>query len=867
MGRIFIELDPEGYDRLEEHGFSKSWTGADLMEWLSTTRAADQLIKGNFWNPPKSQWVLPRPKQFDPDWHSNSVQMPDYLIRATGFTPATGIGVLNEYDPSNTPGGGGAGVSYRTTFYVPSSGVTSLLSINFTNLGTAAGVVLPADVKVVATIEETPNGDDLSAAAGDFHPHIDFLQYPIPQEHFIFGWGQCAVLWSANRWSFLTTSDGGTNWTLRETRPIEGEMPGTLTIPSAGVGGGAAMNNLRPVHRQFMAVPIGLKDLWISFLETSVLIPDFNDSGSFFDAGEWWIATAPSTKVDVQVQVVGYNSAGTDLLNPPSTTDALEMFNLGPNYMPTEDPGVTITSAMHIQAGVETLGTVRSGNEWTSSVSGGTPASTEQIQVGVKDEDYDDWVSDGTHFKGSLRIVLRPDTAQRPAYVAPALQYVTLNFPQKRTARARTGVILDDTQWSALSVSTSLRDPDGKRITFIIRDKWEELLSAGNYHIREGYPVHILHETVPDTPASRVVIARGWVHQVKRKDIRTESTDNPLANVRDRRSFAVFTFTCRGLLSRAAEQFLHPPTMVNPDDVEIEHDFAIKEALKQAAFDVTDTDFFYFYPDPWTGQPPAQLPRGESTGSLKSDGAHHPDWNEQKLQYCHRIATEWRGWVFYETDTLVKYHPDLAWVTLQPKPGVPYVVSGILARTQAEATSLSIPNQWMLLEPECEIQPMQCNCIRISGKAPEEESQNPNRSKHVLEKFAESISDVSSEHFLGEERILAIVSKLAISLDAMKQLARVLRYRFARRIIRWTAEAPFVPHQITSNCEVGRVWTFKGRGNILLDNVEWTILGPSETDGYYVGRTRMSGEKLTSGATVAELAETGGFPGQGAAEE
>lgn len=853
MGRLFIQFDPE-YDRLEETGMPIRYTGRQFVEKISAAADKDA-PQSNFWNPPNTEYALPLPRQFSPTWYDTAA-ISDYLIRKANWTLATGTAGAKEYPSTRNT------LYYRTRFFVPASGVTTLQSYNFANLAAAANVTLPSDTKVVATMTTAPNGDTLGPSDGsNLHPHLTFRQYPAPQEFLIFGWGQCAVLFTAQEWFFLRSPENDKDaWELVKSGKFDqdGERP-TTSYYSMGAGD-RGTPVLNPVDRSFMAVPVGEKDLWISFGPgRSLTLKDFSDgSGTFFQEGPWWLATPPTHTVDAVVQLVGYQSAGTDVINPPSVAAIKELFNLGPSYKPTLDPVLSAKVWMHRRVGTEVFDVVSTAGVYTVTVTGGTPASTEEVSVKLKDEAYADWASDGTHFNGTIRMLLRPDTAQTPGYLAPQLEYLTVVFPQKVTPRAHNTYTIDDTQFAALKCSTSLRDPNGKRLSFIVFDK-DGSIKAEGFDKRTLYPVHILEDTDDDDEGD-LIIARGWVDTVSFREVKQEASDggDPLR---------FYVFQCRGLMMRMDEGWLNPPNIVNPNSLDIEHTFAIQQAFREASFDVTDTALFDFFADPWTGTAIAKLPQGIAFAGLVDGGSHHPDWNEAKSKYVERIAVEWRGWLPpYETETQFRYHPDLMNTLRAAVNPHSFYTEGTLYRTKAAAVSAGTPMFCMLAnpEPECETLPLECNAVRISGKDPGSGDANPNVSKHVIDKDTASISDITADNFVGDVRVHAVVSKLGISVAALRQLARVIRVRRSRRITRWTVHVPFAPHQIEDAlCEVGRVWLLAGRGAILIDSLEWTILSPSVNDGVYVARTRISGEELPSAATEEEA--PGDYPGQGVA--
>lgn len=873
MGRLFIELDPDGYYRLEEVGRTERWTGAELAGRLPDQGATYKLRHGNFWNPPGTEWLLPKPRQFQPDWYKDG-RLGDHLLRMSAWTFASGLGARTEYARAKKPSGNVTSW-FWTRFFVPETGVSSLDTRNYPNIGTACGITLPTSLKTVAVCSQAPNGDLISDGLGDLSPWFGFRQFPVPDDVLLFGWGDCVVLFTLTTWYFLRSpNNDGVSWNLEASGPLEGKGPSGArpgAVANFGEGFAAPVSTMEPVDRLFMAVPVGLTEVWLSFERAGEeVVHEFRkagDTGSFWKAGSWWIAAPGGVTVDFQAQVVGYETASTDGLNVPNP---LTFFDLGVNYLPTVNPKLTYNVAMHRDPATETLNTATANNEYTITVTGGAPASTERTILGVYDEGYLNWVSDGTHHKGSLRLHLRPDTAQRPGYLAPQIQFVALRFPEKRTARPRDALAspLNDTQWAALSCTTYLRDPGGKRITFAVWDRHEQLLQSKKFDRREGYPVHILEDMDADGIGD-TIRARGWVYDVRLRELKTESTDDAGAAAADKYPARLYTFEARGLLGRADEGWLFAPNIVDPDGGGfLEHDYAIKEALRLTGFDVTDAAFFSFYADPQTGTAVAQLPGTSedlpAVGGMKNDGPYNPDWTEPKVRYMQRIAEEWRGWLLYENETLIRYHPDLGWAVII---GEQYYRSGTIYRTRAEATAANAayPHQFFRAEPERITPRIPCNAVRVSGKDPGEKSPDPNRVYHVIDKDLDSISGAPAtvENFLGEERVLSVVSKLAVGDRALSQIARIIRRRKSRRmdgnsiVVRRK-----MPWEFSGTLAIGRVWEIKGKGDHLVTQLEWSVIGKGPgSPSTYVPEVRIVGEKLVSTATRGTT--DGAYPGQG----
>ena len=109
MGRLAVILDPAGYSRVKEPGLSYEITGDELLRRWS---AGEQLGGGamigelHLYNPPGSEWIMPRPRQFEADWTKNTLVLDDHVLTTSEWSFATGITPV-QWDPSKKSGSAG----------------------------------------------------------------------------------------------------------------------------------------------------------------------------------------------------------------------------------------------------------------------------------------------------------------------------------------------------------------------------------------------------------------------------------------------------------------------------------------------------------------------------------------------------------------------------------------------------------------------------------------------------------------------------------------------------------------------------------------------------------------------------------------
>ncbi len=859
MGRLFIRLDPEGYYRVDEPGFEYLIYGSDLLRKLG---AAANGVKGQahfFYNPPGSEWMLPTPLQFDPDWQrgieGSGSTLGDHVLPKASWAFAGGITSYEfEYSTKRPDGTTSTYNKWVSVPRVPNS-FTSLLPISFSGMASAAGVLLPTGFGVVATCGTAPSGDSLAVA--DFAP---FLQYGIfpGVDALAFGWGDLA--WLIYRDKVYVLRVIANTWTLM-TQPIS--LSGSTGVayasgPSAGRQGGLTGMNAQLVVRSLMALPVGpdhvytfsnLGDPVAARLRTSV---DSTTVERMWGSGGWWVAAAPKQKLMWQAQVVGFGF-GQDIGATPSRADLVD---LGERYKPTQAPSLVAHVRMEASDPSDIVQTVDGDNNivLTNGFSGAVAT------IGLMDEAGNPWDSDGTNSQLNLLVSLQ---AGSPAggllypYLAPQLRMVELQFPIVLTPRVNDELLLDDTQYSSFVVGTSHDDPLGKEFELRLLDVGAAVLSDTDHDVRSDYPAHIEEDTTGDgTPDT--VRARVWItHPLATKLVAEGQTRPGGGTLAD--PIMRLVLQGRGVLQQADEGWLYLPQLVNPDGTGvIAHPYAVARALRMAGIDTADTAVYVAAPDIWAGTRASWLP---GTWRLQSgevgqkvDSPWAPRWAESKIGYAERIAKTWAAWKIYEDLTLIRYHPDLLWEI--EAYGAKYNSTATFYRSQADAVAASRPNQYYLISPTRRVVDPIANSVRITGRDTEE-----GLMPHVTETYFPSLTNISDvERFVGRVKIKEVESTMAVSHEDAVKLARVAIIQWYRRRFIWTVTVPMAPWDMGPGVvDAGRVVVLDGRGPYRVLNCEVELLKSATGSGAYY-HTTLTCERLPGASTSGSA---GNYPGHG----
>ena len=857
MGRYFIELDPDGYSYASEPGFDYWITGRDLLaKWMQSG-----LDAGGFYNPPGSDWLMCRPRQFAPEWYADD-RLSDHVLDESLWSFDAALSVAEFPGFTKKPSGTGYPDNKWLAISIPDDFVPVVpWTFDWDALADAAGVTLPTGMTVIGAASTAPAGPtDLTDHEHGISPHVQALLYPAPDDVLCFGFGQYACLLYPHVCYVLRSENND-----RETWSLVGK--GTLTGQRQFVNDAVRRAASTPTLfsgtaptaeiRGFSCIQVGEKELFFYFGGDPISVAMEDDrNGVPFLEGEWWVAGFPGQKLTFQAQAVGYEEADALLVNAPTQI----LFDFGEVYQPTEDPTLTFGKAFAWVTPPATAEGYTAGPgaefRYAGDANNYIEAQVSEEMGGVV------WESDGTKWKGSLHARLIPatnDTTTAGAYLCPQLHSLLLKFPVVLTPRQNTPFVLNDTKWQRWRVEADLRDPLAKQISIALTPEAANLLVAVGFHERTDFPVHILEDTDGDGVGDTVRVA-GWVKDLNLEEIRLEGlAPYPTIPVR------AYEFTAGALLTQADELPLYLPQLVNPtapDDESgnhgyIEHTYAVQQILLRSGIDTADPSFYYPYADPWTGTAVARLPGTWALQSGKSGTKNESpwaqDWDENNVEFCLRIARNWRGWVLYETlGSRVRYHGDLLFDLLI---GAAYIRSATLYRYRAEAAAAGAPDQVMLVSPKRHTPPLEGNCVRVTGKD-DETALMP----HIIDRDLASVSDTTAENFIGRPKPVALVLKEAVSAEAAKQLARIKRLQVARKRVLWTAPVPLAPWHMVGDVELGQVVEFKGRGDCLITHLEVECLKSHPTASYV--KTTITGERVPSGLTAGDPEEvTELYPG------
>ena len=861
MGRFYVEFDPPGYKYCSEPGIDFLIDGPGLAEKLSVDNEAPEVIQdAKFWQPEGSEWILCRPRQFDPDFYRDS-RLSDHVLRASRWNFASGI-TPTEWEQTRIPGETYAANQW-INLHVPDS-VSSLDSRDYGLMSLVAGLNLPAGLVTVGNCSQTPGGEIFAADGPSFSqltPFVQWFHYPSPQDVLVFGFGQVAVVCHGDTvWVLRSDTPEGHAWQLLDKFPL-GNAP--APEPSAGRRGASASvlqaQSGRTEIRSILAAAVGFTDLF--------LVPSGGKEKGFplrrppdlsgeevpeplLKAGPFWIAAMPGQTLSFQVQLVGFEEA--DSRDEPTPAVWIDLTE---DYKPSVTPGFEADALIYQAVG-------GAGN--TTSIEGDgsvriEDADTEQvIQYGLLDEDGDAWdFGAGETYKGSLYLALTPGwrAGQPGAYLSPQARHLGFRFPLVLADRECVPLVLDDTQFGPLEAETFRRDPEGKRVRITLFDAGLAVLSATGHDQRANYPVHILEDTDNDGVGDQIRVA-GWIRKfdVKVLHVRDPDTNEPIQ---------LYRIECEGLLSRAKQKWLYLPQLINPDTPGIvEHTFAVGETVHGAGFDIEDPTVYFAQEDPQAGTAIAQLPGtwklapGVLGRSLNQDGHPNewgPRWSDTRLSYALEVGDRLRGWVLYEDLAgLIWYHDDLQ---RELQRGAEYVVSAELYATQAEAIAAGAPEQIFLANFSRGNREPLANIIRVSGI-----DDSVAITPQVVERDRRSITEPDYAHFLGEPVVRGYEPRQAVDLGTTQVICRLLMEKFGRRthlrelvteISPWdTAPDPF---------DVAHVLRADG-ADYLADHVHWELVRSHPIASLV--RTTVTLETLPGGASAGS--GPGPYPGRAA---
>lgn len=861
MARSIVRLAPAGYFRIDEPGVDWKLTAPELAAKFGDA-AKSAGVSSNFWNPPQTEWLLPIPRQLSPRWYANP-NISEHVINL--WTYAAGITAV-EAEFTRAPGVTFPDNKWKS-FLTPAS-FTALDNTDWAAMATAAEEVagtylFPENFGTVAQVVNSPQALSMEDL---FTPAIAFATWPAPYDTFAFGFSNLAFVYhDAMLYILRSPNNDKQTWELVTYRNMDAGAFGGSQPYQAEINSRMTFRpDIAAVKiRSMIVVPVGRDELHLlfgtgHFVNLKWRKATKDSVAGAFPAGPWWIASAPDHKLYYRVEVVGYDSANTDVFNIPT---ARILFDLP--YAPTVAPELGIEYVFHNRNYSGTVPLVAQetlGDDSTKIYM--VPSGTgEELIVDLWDEDLQHWESDGVRKRGTYELRLTPANGD-PAvstYSAPQVRSIEVRFPPKITDLSSGATDLTDSEWATFRAEASFWQPEGKHVTVIYNDRGDQKLVTAGLNERDYFPMEIL-----SAPATRRIA--GWISSPETLTLKSEGPTPPnLTN-----PLLQYALHADGLLKRCDQKFLYLPNLLNPTapNGAVEHTFVIEQVLKGAGFDVTDTTRVKIAPDPNTGTAAAQLPGAWGTVSgrpgWKLATAWAPKWDQTRIQYMLWIARGWAGWNLYERlNGQIQYHPNLF---IQVALGRPYFVAATIYRTTAEASSAGFPDQYMWTDEARTVTAPEANIVRVTGVDMEEDP-----AAHVIDRDPRSLTDDTYENYVGDYRPDSIVDELGVTLAARQQLARVkLLMSSRKRVIRSVTVKRLPPWRIgASGIDVGDVIKIQGRtGHYLVIHIDTTCLKSAAdvADEYY--ETRITGERLplttVSGAAVTTSGTAGAYPGVGA---
>lgn len=854
LGDIRVELDVDGYFRSVEAGFEWSVTGDELGAKTAPPSATGlqrlPFLKpgDHFWNPEGSQWLLCRPRQFDQDWYKSAF-LQDQIVYKSHWTPCSTLSASDilETEPTNL-GAGSYPDNLWMSFTAPVSLGTPPISVNFTNLASAGDITLEAGTGVV-----------LATAVPIFNctPFFQFVQYPDPADQVIFGFGDLCFVFNQggirlmrSHSNDLQTWEMLRRWGPRD--PIGGRSTfRDVMSVNTGTAGAANLQMVTQVRSVIVAL-VGADCLFIGGEaqgETFQLRHTNRDPvGLAMRGGKWWLAAFPRQKTFCQTQVVRYRPAEHAELDTPADASVV-FFDLGENYTPLEAPEVTADIAVHGDAS-DPLDIV------TTEVTGGLivqgNTSAELAEVRLIDEDNGAWVSGLGRHAGALRIALTPGNDANlkgfgdTACTSPMIRQVNVRFPPRQTARTRvTGANLTDTQWGSIFFESNLRDPLSKRVVVTLTDDGSQWLAALGMANRSDFPFHVTEDTDGDESFSTVRV-RGWCETIEFEEVglSEQDTEQPVR---------IYKIIGRGLMYRLEQSpWLYLNTIVATTNAgQMPHTTIPARVLAQSGFDHTDPTQVYIEEDTAEGLipilPGSNADQGDGVGA-KANSPWAPEIDEEKASYVHRIATDWRGWLWWEgPDGQIRYESDPITNILEEGADATYAAllfAGTLYASEANAVAAGKPGQVYLAESQEKYVPPASNMVIVSGE--DAEGHIP---RHVIDRDEASITGpiATTLNFLGEPtRPARYTTKLGVSESALMQIARLALWRLSRskRERKWGC--PLAPWNIGTGVIPSSIITAQGQGDWFVNHLQAEVLGKGRAGvAGYVWRTFMDCEAIT----------------------
>lgn len=845
MARYIARLDPP-YLRIDEPGWMWSWSGRKVLQVFGEHEYHSRFAAVAY-NPPNSDWILPLPRNVQPDWYKHA-DFANSLLGKSLWTFASGI---TASDFEWTAVGGEVNYPSNKWIVLPHvpEGVVSLDTTNYAALETLTGVDV-GHFKTVAMCGQTPLGGSI---AENYHPAFQSGHLPPPYDRLVFGWGRLCFVLTANTYHFCESVDGTRqSWRLLakgQFGDVGGRWAGWYRLPNRASM--IAHDIARLTANTLVAIPVGVDEVLLHF-RGGAPVPVRIEGGLRVRNDVWWIGAEPKQHVLYQAQLVTYG----DLELPAGpVVGGPYHFDLA-DYAPSAASKFRAWSVMAQQPnGSDVTRTITQNSDTAAS-----SFSNQQIVIELTDDQGNLWASNGTRNKGGVRVKLYPgNPAPNGRYLTPQFRLAEVRFPAVLTTRPNNLLSLTDTQFAGWMWEGSLRDPLSVKGELRFWDESSALLAAAGLDHRDSFPIEIWSDDNADGAPDTLRLV-GWVTDPQLTIHATEGQTLPGGGTRAN-PLQYYALGFEGVLVRAQDRWEFPPQMINPEATYITHYGAIGEVLGSKGFNTADAAKVFIY-TPTHGDttlealPGSPAERPTATG-FEEDAWYRPREDQSPLAYMEMIREKFSGWLLYQrADGQLNYHPDLILEHLlaQTSGAVgKYFRSATVYRSHAEAAAAGAPNQCSLADGfERSFVHPTANIVRVSGQ-----ELGGGALINVRDRAPETwTAPTTDENWIGDRRPAAVLDKMAVTRSAAWRLARLTLLQSKRRHTLRHCTVPLAPWEFANPVDLGKVVEFSGRGDHLITFMR--VEGWSR--GYT--RTRISGEKLPS--TMSRSLVAGGYPGAGA---
>ncbi len=853
-----LRIDADGFRRTSEERYDDKFSGKRLYELFvkdPTNPSAGFRPGTGFWNPGKSEYLLPLPRQLSPTWFRDP-RLEHHVLKAALWTFAAGT-FTQTFSPSHAhPFADPAPHNEWISLHTGTSSVASLDSCDYAQLGQAAGgLIFPDGMKTLGLCGQTPPsvGQPLGTGYGQHYtPHFQAVIYPAPDNTIVFGWSNLAiVLFGAGGYLLRSPSGSKHDWERLAWWPAYGGPAGFTVLAERGghTGGDLVAADTRGV----LVAELGARELFLAFSAGGgTRVPWRDEAGpQFMPPGPWWVGGATAQTLTFQAQVVGYEGTNTSGNRPT-------LFDVGTEKAPTQAPVYTLAHVMHLSPGES--------NTVSHGASGYTVESPrgEKITYMLQDAvSLLEWASDGIAHRGTFFLGLVPANPGlvNAGYLAPQVKLFELSFPAHIVLRENDEFILHDTAFDHWSAEVSYYDAGHGQFRVLFRvldgDPGSEglILEANGYPERFGFPV-VYEETPEVGPPDWEPRWVAWAESIELDEKASESDEHGARH---------YLLKGKPLLHRARRRWTYPPRIFNPASVPpgtVEHTFSVAATLRSANFNTSDLAEVYIQPDPASGTERARLPGtwGTPAGQARTDDDDDcwgPTWSEEMLAYLQRVAHQWSGWVIYsDLRGKVWYHPDLLqglaageWL---------YLPTITLYQRIQDAEAASVNRMQVYAETGFLLDRPKANVITVYGK------DDAGQVVRAIARDSASITDITSPNFSGEENLTAIVARMAVGDTALAQLALIKLRRDGRKRVLRQFRVDLAPWELEGGApgapfDVGHCFNADLRGTFVCIHLA--------VEGFQRGvyKTTITAERIPVNSVLGP--EDGPFPGTGADEE